>query len=377
MKRLLTAAFAALLLLPALAHALPRSVPDPQATEMHGTSSKPHTIVFSTLPRISSVPYTGPVSEPHEEGVWEEAEQEVERQKAHPQCPDLLALGAHLTLDKTPSGGAGMTPFAPTIGVGFEGITQGSYIPGEPTAAAGPLNVFTAGNSTVTLTNKDGSSRVEVDGRTFFGVTAGEGAISDAQCYYDAVHGRFVAVAFTIGTSPTNYSSFYLLVSKTNDARGAWWQYKLDMSKDGSTQTSNWSDYESIGITEDKLVISAQQFTFSGNSYVYPKIRVLDRAALYAGSASSYVDFVGFAAPPGGDGYDTFCTKCARNLTPGDSTAHLLCVRVTGGSNVTYREVTGPVSEPHEEGVRLLPNRKSSGRRRTRNAPTCWRWART
>ena len=343
MKRLLTAATAALLLLPALAHALPRSVPDPQVTELHGIPIKPRTIVLSSLPRAKVVPITGLLPEQHEEGVWEEAEQEVERQKAHPEGPDLQSIGAQLTLDPTPAGGGGMMPFTPTIGNGFEGISAGGWIPGEPTVAAGPLNGFSTGNVNVTVTNKDGSSRIETDGATFFGVTAGEGPISDAQCYYDAVHGRFVAVAFTTGSS---YSNFYLLVSKTNDARGAWWQYKLDMSKDGTTQTTNWSDYESIGITEDKLVLSAQQFTFSGNSYVYPKLRVLDRAALYAGGAVSYVDFVGFAAPSGGDGYDTFCTKCARNLTPGDATAHLLCVRVTGGSNVTYREITGPPASP-------------------------------
>ena len=346
MKRLLSPALAALLLLPAPASALPRRMPDPQAIEMRGVTITPRAIEFRALPQVSSVPYTGPIGDPHAEGVWEEAEQELERQKANPQGPDLANLGAHLTLDPTPAGAAGLSPFAPVIGAGFEGITQGPYIPSEPTVAAGPLNIFSAGNVNVTVANKDGSSRVETNGATFFGVTAGEGAISDAQCYYDALRGRFVAVAFTIGTSPSNYSNFYVVISKTSDARGAWWQYKFDMAKDGSTTTGNWSDYESIGITEDKLVLTAQQFTFATNSYVYPKVRVVDRAALYAGSAVSYVDFVGFAPPLGGDLFDTFVTKCARNLTPGDAVAHLLCVRVNGGANVSYREVTGPPAAP-------------------------------
>ena len=60
----------------------------------------------------------------------------------------------------------------------------------------------------------------------------------------------------------------------------------------------------------------------------------------------SYVDFVNFAPPSGGDTFDTFVTKCARNLTPGDATAHLLCVRVNGGTNVTYREITGSPAAP-------------------------------
>src|SRR5205814_7639775 len=124
-------------------------------------------------------------------------------------------------------------PLAPVVNNGFEGISQGPYIPSEPTVAAGPLNVFTAGNVSVTVTNKDGSNRVETDGQVFFGVPPAEGAISDAQCYYDALRGRFVAVAFTQGTSPSNYSNYYLAISQTNDARGIWYQYKLDFTKDG------------------------------------------------------------------------------------------------------------------------------------------------
>jgi hypothetical protein len=355
MKRFLPVSLAALLLLPTSARALPRGVPDPQAVEMRGVTVTPRTIEFSALARVPSEPYVGPVGDPHAEGVWEEAEQELERQKANPQGPDLANLGAHLTLDTTPAGGSGLSPFAPTIGIGFEGITQGPYIPSEPTVAAGPLNVFSAGNVNVTVTNKDGTNRVETNGATFFGVTSGEGAISDAQCYYDALRGRFVAVAFTTGTSPSNYSNFYFAVSKTSDARGGWWQYKFDMSKDGSTTTTNWSDYESLGITDDKLVLTAQQFTFSTNSYVYPNVRVIDRAAVYSGSPVSYVDFVGFSPPVGGDIYDTFVTKCARNLTPGDAVAHLLCVRVNGGSNVSYREITGPPAAPTLTNAAAIP----------------------
>src|SRR5206468_2076775 len=102
-------------------------------------------------------------------------------------------------------------------------------IPGEPTVAAGPLNLFSAGNITVKFINKDGSSPLEVDGAAFFGAPSIEGPISDAQCYYDALHGRFVALAFTQGKTPSpGYSYFYLAISSSNDARGTWYQYKFD-----------------------------------------------------------------------------------------------------------------------------------------------------
>lgn len=278
---------------------------------------------------------------------WLAYQDEIKRLKAEP--PHLPAESfPQVTVDPTPAPGSAkdtFSPLAPTLGNGFEGITQGGFIPSEPTAAAGPLNVFTAGNVSVTVTNKDGTNRVETNGATFFGVPGSEGAISDAQCYYDAIRGRFIALCFTQGTSP-NFSKFYLAISQTNDARGLWWRYAFDMSLDGSTPTSNWGDYQGLGVSDDKIVFSSQQFSFSSNTYQYSKFRILDRAAAYSGAALTYVDIANFAPPPGGTSSDVFVTKPARNLTPGDNTIHCLNVRTGGGTRVTYRTITGPPSAP-------------------------------
>jgi hypothetical protein len=303
----------------------------------------PRSFNFSDLPRVAPGGEHAPVTlRPEHE--WEEAAAEVERLKAFPPLLPTTSF-AQFTLDPTPAGGGGKGGFsalAPTVGNGFEGITQNGFIPSEPTVGGGPLNILSCGNVSVTVTNKDGTSRVETNGATFFGAPAGEGAISDAQCYYDALRGRFVAVCFTQGTSPSNFSNFYLAISKTNDARGAWWLYKFDMTKDGALQTNNWSDYEGLGISDDKIVFSAQQFTFNANQYQYQKLRILDRAAAYSGAALAPLDIVNFAAPPGGDANDNFVTKPARNLTAGDNTIYLLNIRTGSGSHVTYRTLTGP-----------------------------------
>lgn len=298
----------------------------------------PRTVTVSALPRMSA-PANGVVRE-RPEPVTPGIDQELDRLKLHPRPPLPTEMG-QLTVD------AGTGPLAPVAGNGFEGITQAGWIPSEPTAAAGPLNVFTMGNVSITVTNKDGSNRVEVNGRVFFGIPTAEGDFSDPQCFYDAVRGRFVALAFTQGTSGANqWANFYLGISKTNDARGAWWVYKFDQTLDGTTPTGNWSDYEALGLSDDKIGMSSQQYSFSGNSYQYQKIRVVDRALAYSGGPVSYVDIVNFPAPPGGDLNDLFVTKVARNLSAGDSTLHCLNVRTNGGTRVTYRAVTGPPSSP-------------------------------
>lgn len=313
---------------------------------MFGERVSPRSVTFATLPQRQ--PGEGFVRDIHKpKGINAEHDREIERLKREP--PRILPEDLRtFTLDRNAGAAAlrarpGAEPLAPTAGNGFEGISQAGYIPGEPTVAAGPLNVFTLGNVSVTVTNKDGTNRVETMGTTFFGVTPGEGAVSDGQCYYDALRGRFVALVFTVGPS---WSYFYLAISKTNDARGQWWLYKFDMTKDGTTPTSNWADYHSLGVSDDKIAMTAQMFGLVGNAYQYQKVRVLDRAAAYAGQPLTYVDFADFGPPPGGDQWDQFVTKSARNLTAGDNTLHLLCVRTIGGVNVTYRTITGSPASP-------------------------------
>ena len=315
---------------------------------------KPRSFNFSDLPRRAPGENLPVTLRPEHE--WRELAEIVDRLKANPPYLPVEKL-SHFTLDTTPAsqGKGSLSPLQPTLGTGFEGITQAGFIPSEPTVGGGPLNIFTCGNVSVTVTDKNGANRVETNGATFFGVPAAEGAISDAQCYYDALRGRFIAVAFTQGKSPSNYSNFYLVISKTNDARGAWWQYKFDMTKDGSTQTTNWSDYEGLGVSDDKIVFSAQQFSFNGNSYQYQKLRILDRAAAYSGATLSFVDIVNFAAPPGGNVNDNFVTKPARNLTAGDNTIYCVCVNTSGASHVAFRTLTGPPTAPTLSAGNLVP----------------------
>lgn len=322
-----------------------------------GETVQPRSFSFANLPQ-RQIGEGFVRSMPRPRGINAEHDRELERLKRNP--PRILPGDLRrLTLDRNAGAASlrarpGAEPLAPVAGNGFEGISQAGYIPGEPTVAAGPLNVFTAGNVSVTVTNKDGSNRVETMGTTFFGVPPSEGSISDAQCYYDALRGRFVALCFTVGTSP-NFSNFYLAISKTNDARGQWWLYKFDMTKDGTTPTLNWADYQALGVSDDKIGMTAQMFGFGGNAYQYQKVRVLDRAAAYAGQPLTYVDFAAFGPPPGGDQQDVFVTKAARNLSAGDNTLHLLCVRTLGGVNVTYRTITGsPASPTMSTGV-LVP----------------------
>jgi hypothetical protein len=304
-----------------------------------GESVAPRAVALKDLPKVSG-PRFGPAAEiPEGQVPGGNAAFEDWKRRQPP-----VHVQHNVTID--PSGSISLAPLAPSVGVGFEGTTQQGYIPGEPQPAVGPTEVFVIGNVSVVIANKDGSGRTEVLQSDFFGIPSSEGPGFDAKCFYDALRGRFVALAESQGSSgSTRWSYYYLGISKTSDARGDWWIYKFNMRMDGQTLTNNWSDFPGLGVSDDKLVMSGQQFSFFGNFYQYQKLRVIDRSLAYSGATVTYVDFYNFSAPPGGSIANLFVTKPGRNVSL-DATIHLFTTRYSGGSNVAYRTITGPPKSP-------------------------------
>jgi hypothetical protein len=308
-----------------------------------GESVAPRAVAVRDMPKVSALRF-GPVVEiPEGEVPGGNAAFEDWKRRQPP-----VHVQNNVTID--PSGSISLAPLAPSVGVGFEGTTQQGYIPGEPQPAVGPNDVFVIGNVSVVIANKDGSGRTEVLQSDFFGIPSSEGPGFDAKCFYDALRGRFVALAESQGMSgSTWWSYYYLAISKTSDARGDWWIYKFNMRMDGLNPTNNWSDFPGLGVSDDKLVMSGQQFNFSANPYheyyQYQKLRVIDRNLAYSGATVTYVDFYNFSPPLGGDIADLFVTKPGRNVSS-DATVHLFITRYSGGSNVAYRTITGPPKSP-------------------------------
>ncbi len=247
----------------------------------------------------------------------------------------------HFTLDKNAHN---FVFDAPTSGTNFEGMTQTTAIPSEPQPAVGPNHIVILGNVSIKITDKTGTVITNTTQSTFFGIPVAEGSGFDSKGFYDARYGRFVLLAES-KTSSLNY--YYLAISQTNSAAGSWYIYKLDMTLNGVTPTTNWSDFPGLGISSDKIALSGQQYTFSANSYQYQKLRILDRSVAYSGGPVTYVDFFNWSG-------QRFCTKPGRNISVSD-TIHLLATPNGGGTNYYYRRVTGTPSSPVMSGESLIP----------------------
>jgi hypothetical protein len=173
----------------------------------------------------------------------------------------------------------------------------------------------------------------------FFG-TNGRG---DPVVHYDPINARFIIVTMRL------LSGHFLAVSKAGQdptVLANWWRYQIPASVT--------TDYPSLGLSDDKLVITSGGF---GSQRAY----VLSRASAFDGTYPQYPDSI--MLPPAqilagiADGYNY---KPCRNLTA-DATIHLaglgLCTNPSSPCNVlVYRTITGVPSAPSVSALSTVLN---------------------
>ncbi len=185
---------------------------------------------------------------------------------------------------------------APTPGMNFAGIPSTTWVPPDCTLAVGPEHVLASVNSSIALYSKTGGNALFQRKLTqwFAGVAVAGATIFDPKALYDQHARRWVLLAVAFTENP-NHSWFLISVSKTSDPLAGWWNYSLDASKDGTKATKFWADYPGLGVDNQALYLTANMFSFENDgdgSFQYPKVRIVPKAALYAGAAATYKDIV-------------------------------------------------------------------------------------
>lgn len=241
--------------------------------------------------------------------------------------------GYEIQYDANVGGGA----LAPNQGINFNGLGQNGWIPYDAAIAVGPTHVVDMTNSQFGIYTRAGVNVSTTQFATWWGTAAG--TPFDPKCFYDRTAGRFVMLATSVGNGLAN---MYLSVSQTSDPTGPWWNYTFDWRLDGTTMTGNWGDYPGLGYNDDAIFINANQYTISGNSYRYSKVRVLSKAQLYSGAPATYTDFIDLRDA---DGTSAFTVKPARCLSSSAS-EYLLNTRAGGGSSVTLWRIDNAPTAP-------------------------------
>jgi hypothetical protein len=185
---------------------------------------------------------------------------------------------------------------APLPSTNFAGIPATGWIPPDCTMATGPNHVVLSVNSSIAVHNKAGGAMLLSRTLTIWFSNVIQGAtIFDPKLLFDQHTGRWVLLAVAVAQNP-NKSAYLLSISKTGDPLGAWMNYNLNASVDGTTATNNWADFPALGVDANNLYITSNQFAFGGG-FQYAKIRVVPKARPYSGLAPTFSDFVNMKNP--------------------------------------------------------------------------------
>jgi hypothetical protein len=113
---------------------------------------------------------------------------------------------------------------------------------------------------------------------------------SDPKVLYDQFAGRWVMS--WIETNDISRANYAVSVSDDSNPLGFWYNYALPSNLNGTTNAGNWADYQGMGFDNQAIYFTSNQFQFGGN-YQYVKIRIVNKAQLYAntGGSVSWFDF--------------------------------------------------------------------------------------
>lgn len=180
------------------------------------------------------------------------------------------------------------------IGLGF--ADSGGFIPPDNGTAVGPTHVFETVNVVGAIYLKSTGAKVGANKNlnTFFGTTQ---PLSDPIMRFDPTSNRWFAGIITVN----NPLRWLLAVSTTSDPTGSYVLYSF------TPNPANFPDYPNMGISDDKVVLTANAFNTSGTAFLGAEFVVINKAQLVAGTAAA----ASFFAPDPA----AFTFRAAQNLS--------------------------------------------------------------
>src|SRR5262249_41555299 len=116
---------------------------------------------------------------------------------------------------------------------------------------------------------------------------------------------------------------------------GNWCVWATSARHDGSTQTDNWGDRDRAAHTSNALMLTANMFAFSTNSFQYAKVRYLPKSALYDTSCPGFTYQDIWNLTNSSTGTASIDVVPTLNFPGGTTNGHLVnAVSDTGGSGI-------------------------------------------
>jgi hypothetical protein len=226
---------------------------------------------------------------------------------------------------------------SPAPSADFQALPDdGTVIPPDTQGAAGLDRLMVTLNSQIRIQDKAGNTLSTVSLASFWS-SLGSGSPFDPRIAYDPFNNRWI---FAAGAGAESSGSAILIgVSQSGDPAGNWNLYQVAADAQGTL----WADFPSLGFNGKWIVVQANMFTVSGNSFAHSNIWAFDKANLYAGGSGAYTllqSTTGFTQSPAAT-YDNSL-----------GTEYLLENWNGGAGELRLSQITGAVgSETLTEGI--------------------------
>lgn len=157
----------------------------------------------------------------------------------------------------------------------LDASSSGNFDPPDVQVAVGPNHVFEMVNVKGEIWNKNtGTSIQNVTLGSFFGFSSTTNGLSDPKILYDNQSSRW----FTSIENFTN-NTIAIAVSQTNDPTGSWYKFH-------DSSYSDCPDQPKIGVSDDKLVVSVNDFSCSTGAFLNAEVHVFNKTKLITGAES-------------------------------------------------------------------------------------------
>ena len=159
----------------------------------------------------------------------------------------------------------------------------------------------------------------------------------DCKIIFDPWEGRWVMMYHEKDDDP-QVSKLDIIVSADDlpFGIGSSWYYRFEMLQDGGTSNAAWADYFDLGYSSTQLYASGNMFKYAGG-YRWARLRVFDKAAVYAGAGAASLSFSGLTNP---DGSQTDTPRSAKMQSSIGVDGLFINSRWGGGNKITIWKLT-------------------------------------
>lgn len=168
------------------------------------------------------------------------------------------------------------------------------FIPPDPHAAVGPLQILTVVNCSIQWYAKAGGpplfqaplgKQSAAVLNAFFNPLTPVNALFDPKVIYDQYNGRFLVVVLEQVASPTATSRLLMAVSSGSDLTTATWNFAAINTKLTLAAGDSWFDYPGLACDANHIYLTGNYFTFAAGAGSGSRLWILNKAPFYSGGA--------------------------------------------------------------------------------------------